>query len=108
MTDASDLTTDEQAQLRQLRVRKVYIQLRIPKIRSELKQLLEQKRSFENPDREKSRSIAEQKLYTNQHLISLRVELQRLEAEQKTVLEQLRNLPPATAARSIAMATSNA
>ena len=93
MTDASDVILDEQAQLRQLRVRKVYIQLRIPKLRSELKQLLEQKKGLESPDQEKSRSIAEQKIYTNQHLIALRAELNKLSDEQKTVLEQLRKLP---------------
>ena len=85
------MPTQEEDHVKQLRVRKVYIQLRIPRVKAEIAALVTRKKSLMNgSDHEVSKGNLEELIYTNQHMAALRKELEALEEERKTVLQGLR------------------
>jgi len=85
--EAADLPEE---QMRRLRLRKVYIQLRIPRVRAEIANLAARKKTLKDNPGEASKELIEEKIYNNQHLSALRKELESLEEERKSVLEHLR------------------
>lgn len=81
-------TAEEQA--KRLRLRKVYIQLRIPRVKAEIAAVATRKRTMNETRGEVSKDLVEERIYSNQHLVALRKELESLEQERKTVLQGLR------------------
>lgn len=81
---------DEQA--KGLRLRKVYIELRIPRVRTEIAAIAARKKAMKVSGGEASKEVLEEMIYNNQHLVALRKELQSLEQERETVLEGLRTI----------------
>jgi hypothetical protein len=79
-------------QMKRLRTRKVYIQLRIPRIKAEIAAVATQKKAMNESRGEASKELIEERIYSNQHLVALRKELQALEDERKTVLLGLREI----------------
>ena len=79
-------------QMKRLRTRKVYIQLRVPRVKAETAAVATQKKAMSEPRGEASREVIEERIYSNQHLVALRKELQALEDERKTVLQGLREI----------------
>lgn len=79
-------------QLKRLRLRKVYIELRIPRVRTEIAAIATRKKALKEFAGEASKEIVEEMIYNNQHLIALRTELQSLEQERQTVLQSLREI----------------
>ena len=80
-----------EGQVKQLRLRKVYLQLRIPRVKSEVATLATRKKSL-NGTGEAKKEVAEELIYSNQHLIALRKELESLEQERKAVLHDLKEI----------------
>ncbi|HEX3430349.1 MAG TPA: hypothetical protein VHT03_05635 [Rhizomicrobium sp.] len=76
--------------MRRLRLRKVYIQLRIPRVKAEITAVATRKKAMNDSGGEASKEMIEERIYSNQHLVALRKELQSLEDERKTVLQALR------------------
>ena len=79
-------------QMKRLRLRKVYIQLRIPRVRAEIAAIATRKKAMNESGGEASKELTEERIYSNQHLVALRKELQSLEQERKTVLQDLREI----------------
>jgi hypothetical protein len=79
-------------QMRRLRLRKVYIQLRIPRVKAEIAAVATRKKTMNESGGEASKELIEERIYSNQHLVALRKELQALEHERKTVLQGLREI----------------
>jgi hypothetical protein len=79
-------------QMRRLRLRKVYIQLRIPRVKAEIAAIATRKKAMNESGNEASKELTEERIYSNQHLVALRKELQSLEQERKTVLQGLREI----------------
>jgi hypothetical protein len=79
-------------QMKRLRTRKVYIQLRIPRIKAEIAAVATQKKAMSESRGEASKELIEERIYSNQHLVALRKELEALEDERKTVLQGLREI----------------
>jgi hypothetical protein len=79
------------AELKLAHQRKVYIQIRVPKLRTEIKALVEERKSLEaEPPSKNLEAAARQKIYVHHHLLSLRKELQALEDEKQSVFEFLK------------------
>lgn len=78
-----------EGQIKQLRLRKVYIRLRIPRVKEEIATLASRKKTLSNGSGEANKEV-EELIYANQHLLVLRKELAALEQERKAVLENLR------------------
>jgi len=79
-------------QMKRLRLRKVYIQLRIPRVKAEITAIATRKKAMNESGGEASKELTEERIYSNQHLVALRKELQSLEQERKTVLQDLREI----------------
>jgi hypothetical protein len=77
-------------QTKRLRSRKVYTQLRIPRVKAEIAAVATRKKNLSGG--EASKEIIEERIYSNQHLVALRKELEALEQERKTVLEGLKEI----------------
>lgn len=78
---------------KQLRLRKVYIQLRIPRVRAEIATLVTRKNSLMNGSgHQASKENIGELIYSNQHMAALRKELEALEEKRKTVLQGLREI----------------
>ena len=75
--------------MKQLRLRKVYIQLRIPRVKAEITALATKKKTL-NGTGEAKKEVVDELIYSNQHLIALRKELESLEQERKAVLHDLK------------------
>ena len=78
--------------LKRLRARKVYIELRIPRIKAEITAIAGRKKNLKESGHEASKEAVEEMIYNNQHLVTLRKELETLEQERKTVFKDLREL----------------
>jgi hypothetical protein len=85
-----DPTAEEQ--LKRLRSRKIYIQLRVPRARAEVTAITARKTTLVESGGEASKEVLEERIYCNQHLLALRKELESLEQERKTVLQSLREV----------------
>jgi len=79
-------------QMKRLRLRKVYIQLRIPRVKAEIAAVATRKKAMNESGGEASKELVEERIYSNQHMVALRKELQSLEQERKTVLQGLREI----------------
>ena len=79
-------------QMKRLRLRKVYIQLRIPRVKAEIAAVATRKKAMNESGGEASKEVVEERIYSNQHMVALRKELQSLEQERKTVLQGLREI----------------
>jgi len=79
-------------QMKRLRLRKVYIQLRIPRVKAEIAAVATRKKAMNESGGEASKELVEERIYSNQHMVALRKELQSLEHERKTVLQGLRDI----------------
>ena len=79
-------------QIKRLRLRKVYIQLRIPRVKAEIAAVATRKKAMNESGGEASKELIEERIYSNQHMVALRKELQSLEQERKTVLQGLREI----------------
>jgi len=79
-------------QMKRLRLRKVYIQLRIPRVKAEIAAVATRKKAMNESGGEASKELIEERIYSNQHMVALRKELQSLEQERKTVLQDLREI----------------
>jgi flagellar motility protein MotE (MotC chaperone) len=87
------MPTREEDREKQPRLRKVYIQLRIPRVKAEIAALATRKKSLMNGSgQEASKGNIEELIYSNQHMAALRKELETLEEERKTVLQGLREM----------------
>jgi hypothetical protein len=89
------------AELRELRRRKTYVDLRIPKVREELQALVaKRKRNAEAAQKAPKIEGAELKteaahrIYEHHESIRLKNELQSLDAESKSLVSQLREVRP--------------
>ena len=91
-TEATSQHTAGDENLKRLRSRKVYIELRIPRIKAEITAIAGRKKNLKEAGNETSKEAVEEMIYNNQHLVSLRKELQALELERKTVFKDLREL----------------
>jgi len=78
-----------EGQMKHLRLRKVYIQLRIPRVKAEITELATRKKNL-NGTGDAKKEVVEELIYSNQHLIALRKELESLEQERKSVLQDLK------------------
>ena len=78
-----------EGRMKQLRLRKVYIQLRVPRARAEIAELATKKKNLSGMGETKKEGV-EELIYTNQHLLALRKELDSLEQERKAVLQGLK------------------
>jgi len=85
-----DPSADEQ--MKRLRLRKVYIQLRIPRVKAEIAAVATRKKAMNESGGEASKELIEERIYSNQHMVTLRKELQSLEQERKTVLQGLKDI----------------
>jgi hypothetical protein len=77
-------------QTKRLRSRKVYIQLRIPRVKAEITEVATRRKTLSGG--EASKEIIEERIYSSQHLVALRKELESLEQERKTVLQGLKEI----------------
>jgi hypothetical protein len=90
-------------ELKDLRSRKTYVQLRIPRIRDEIKSLFEQRKAFRESPRdpggkpEERRHIVETRIYLGFELERLKSELKCLEQERDTIRTKLRAMGPGEA-----------
>jgi len=75
-----------------LRSRKIYIQLRIPRVKAEIAAVATQKKSLSRSGGEPSKEIIEELIYSNQHMLALRNELESLEQEHTSVLKDLKEI----------------
>jgi hypothetical protein len=94
-----DQTGGPSAELRELRRRKTYVDLRIPKVREELQALVaKRKRNAEAAQKAPKIEGAELKteaahrIYEHHESIRLKNELQSLDAESKSLVSQLREV----------------
>lgn len=78
--------------LKRFRFRKIYIELRIPRVKKEITAIATRKKAVKESGGEPSKDAIEEMIYNNQHLIELRKELQLLEQERKAVLKNLRDI----------------
>ena len=78
--------------MKRLRSRKIYIELRIPRVKTEIAAIATRKKAIKEPGSENSRKVLEEMIYNNQHLLVLRKELQSLEQERETVLQGLKDI----------------
>ena len=83
-------------QIKSLRLRKVYIKLRIPRVRAEIAAIAAQKKALNESGAEPSPEIVHERVYSNQHLLALRAELASLEEERKSVLQALKESKSST------------
>jgi len=90
--DAPPQEPSAEEQMKRLRLRKVYIQLRIPRVKAEITAIATRKKAMNESGGEASKELTEERIYSNQHLVALRKELQSLEQERKTVLQDLREI----------------
>jgi hypothetical protein len=81
-----------QDELKRARLRKVYIQLRIPRVRAEITSIAMRKKAMNEAGSDASKEVVEERIYNNQHLVALRKELESLEQERKNILGSLRKL----------------
>ena len=81
-----------QDEMKRARLRKVYIHLRIPRVRAEITSIATRKKAINDAGADASKDIVEERIYNNQHLIALRKELESLEEERKNILGSLRKL----------------
>jgi len=79
-------------QMKRLRLRKIYIQLRVPRIKAEIAELAARKKIMEVSGSGAPKKVIDELIYSNQHLVALRMELQSLEQERRTVLQGLKDL----------------
>jgi hypothetical protein len=91
-SQAAPQDPSSEEQLKRLRSRRVYIQLRIPRVKAEIAAVATQKKAMSEPRGEASKEVIEERIYSNQHLVALRKELESLEQERKTVLQGLREI----------------
>jgi hypothetical protein len=84
-------------EIRDLRSRKVYLQVRMPKVRAELKELADRRRQWSEDSKKgpkaegpAAKSLNEQRIYTVHELGRLQAELKALTEERKNVLEKLK------------------
>src|ERR1051326_4670841 len=87
-------------EIKALRSRKVYIQLRVPRIKEELKTLGEQRKKLsEAKGRPESltKDHHQQRVYAHHELERLKAELKNLEKERGTILGKLRGSASETA-----------
>jgi phage-related minor tail protein len=83
--------------LKDLRGRKVYIDIRLPRIRDEIKTMTDQRKTLAEesrvgakPEGAKLKASVAKRIYTTHELDRLKAELASLQIERKTVLERLR------------------
>jgi hypothetical protein len=81
-----------QEELKRARLRKVYIHLRIPRVRAEITSIAVRKKAMNDAGADASKEVVEERIYNNQHLVALRKELESLEQERKNILGSLRKL----------------
>ena len=79
----------DEGHMKNLRLRKVYTQVRIPRVKAEIAELATRKKNL-NGTGEAKKEVVEELIYSNQHLIALRKELESLEQERKAVLQDLK------------------
>jgi len=89
MSEQTDRSAEGQ---KRLRSRKVYIQLRIPRVRAEIAAIATRKKAMSESGGEATKELTEERIYSNQHLVALRKELESLEQERKTVLQGLKEI----------------
>jgi hypothetical protein len=83
-------------ELKNLRSRKVYIQLRTPRVRDEIQTLVEQRKKIHDSPHEigggsgESRNKNEERIYASFELARLKSELKSLELERGDILTKLR------------------
>jgi len=81
-------------ELKQLRGRKVYVQLRAARVRDEIKSLVDQRKGFRdssNAGKEgQPHDLNQQKIYTTHELARLKSELKSLEEERGSIIGKLR------------------
>jgi len=96
MEKKSKEDTRASAAVRELRSRRTYIQLRVPKIREEMKGVAETRDRIskamkeDNLGPEKMRTLNEQRIYAIHELARLKAEASALGTERKQVLERLK------------------
>jgi len=88
--DLADLSGDDR--LKRLRLRKVYIEIRIPRVKTEIAAIANRKKAMRETGGKSSKEELEELIYNNQHMVALRKELQSLEQERKTVLRGLKDI----------------
>lgn len=86
---AQEAPPSAEGEIKRLRARKTYIQLRIPRVKAEITAIATRKKAMNESGGEASKELTEERIYSNQHLIALREELESLEQERKTVLQSL-------------------
>lgn len=98
-TAIKDISADRTSvAVRELRSRRTYIQLRIPKIREEIKTLAEIRDRLSKAMKEdqagpeKMRTMNEQRIYAIHELARLKAEVGGLGAERKQILERLKTV----------------
>jgi len=85
-----DVPPDEPT--KKLRLRKVYIKLRIPRVKAEIAKIAARKKAMNESGGEASKELVQERIYNNQHLAVLRNELESLEEEHESVLRDLKEL----------------
>ena len=88
----SQISSLDEGQIKQLRLRKIYIQLRLPRVKSEISALATRKKELGGSAGEASKEVVQELIYSNQHLVALRKEYESLEQERKSVLAGLREI----------------
>ena len=89
---AQEAPPSAEAEVKRLRARKIYIQLRIPRVKAEITAIATRKKAMNESGGETSKELTEERIYSNQHLIALRRELESLEQERKSVLQDLKEI----------------
>ena len=84
------LSAEERA--KQFRLRRVYIQLRIPRVNADIAALAARRKTMKQSGVEASKEVIEELIYSNQHLVALRKELDALEEERRAAFEGLKEL----------------
>jgi hypothetical protein len=92
-------------QLKRLRLRKIYIQLRIPRVKTEISAVSTLKKTLNESGGEATKEVIEERIYSNQHLAALRKELESLEQERKVVLLGLREIKLQETAKAVRAAS---
>jgi len=78
--------------VKRLRLRKVYIKLRVPRVKAEIAALATRKRALNQPGSDASKEVTEERIFNNQHMIALRTELESLGQEREALLNDLRKI----------------
>lgn len=81
--------TSIEEQRKQSRLRKVYIQLRIPRVTAEIAAITKRKKAMKESGGNMSKEVVEELVYSNQHIVALRNELESLQHERNAVLQSL-------------------